>query len=107
MTLTRTIVILGGALCILLAAVILRAETTRMQYETSLIEQKIDAARQELQQREMELARWRNPAHIRERVQEMRMADSAEEAAKKKPDKDDGKVRLPPRQKNPTKAKKP
>lgn len=105
MTLARTIVILGSALCVLLAVVILRAESTRIQYETSLIEQKIDAARQELQQREMELARWRNPAHIRERVKEMRMAEGGDDAGRKKTDGDDGKVRLPPRQKTPPKGK--
>jgi hypothetical protein len=70
MTLFRMIVILVGGLVLLLAVVILRAETTRLHYEISKCERSADGLRQQLVEKELELARLRNPARIRQRVEQ-------------------------------------
>ncbi len=70
MSLFRTIVILVGGLALMLVVVILRAETTRLHYEISQCERAYDATAQQLHEKEMELARLRNPMLVRERVKE-------------------------------------
>ena len=70
MTLLRTIVVLAGALAVMLLAVILRAETTRLHYEISQCERQADDYRRQLHAAELELARLRNPMMIREKVEE-------------------------------------
>jgi len=73
MTLARMIVILLGALLLMLAVVVLRAETTRLHYQLSQIDQQADLLWQELREEELELQRLRNPAVLRARVAEMWM----------------------------------
>lgn len=70
MTLFRMIVILVGGLLLLLTVVILRAETTRLHYEISKCERSADELRQQLVDKELELARLRNPTRIRQRVEQ-------------------------------------
>ena len=70
MTLLRMIVFLAGGLVLLLAVVILRAETTRLHYEIARCERDADQIRQQLLEAELELARLRNPTRIRQRVEE-------------------------------------
>lgn len=70
MTLFRMIVILVGGLLLLLTVVVLRAETTRLHYEISKCERSADELRQQLAEKELELARLRNPTRIRQRVEQ-------------------------------------
>lgn len=70
MTLFRMIVVLIGALAVLLCVVILRAETTRLHYEISQCERRVEACCQRLREAELELARLRNPMMIRDRVKD-------------------------------------
>jgi Mg2+/citrate symporter len=68
MTLVRTILVLGLALVIMLAVVLLRAETARLHYDISQREQEARALKQKLRAAEVELARLRNPVLLRARV---------------------------------------
>jgi predicted Holliday junction resolvase-like endonuclease len=70
MSLFRTIVVLVGGVVLMLVVVILRAETTRLHYQTAQREQRLEDLREQLRQAEMELARLRNPMLIRERARE-------------------------------------
>ena len=81
MSLRRTVVILGAALATLLTVVILRAETTRLHSELSLLDRRAAVLWQELRENELELARLRNPALIRARVARMRLQDSPADRA--------------------------
>lgn len=76
MTVWRTVVILAGALLVMLATVVLRAETTRVHYELSALESEAEALRQSLREEELCLARLKNPVLIRERVKSLRMPAS-------------------------------
>ena len=76
MSLRRTVVILGVGLATLLSVVILRAETTRLHSELSVLDSRATVLWQELREDELELARLRNPALIRARVAQMRLQDS-------------------------------
>jgi hypothetical protein len=67
---TRIVFILGGGLLVMLATVAFRAEATRLQYRQVQVERDILAARQVLREKELELARLRNPAMIQRRVLE-------------------------------------
>lgn len=67
MTLARTVVLLAGALAVMLTMVIIRAETTRLHFEYRQLEREAAALRQTLREKELELARLRNPARIRDR----------------------------------------
>ncbi len=80
MTLLRTISVLAGALVVMLAVVILRAETTRLHYEISRREARVQRCRQQLREAELELARLRNPMMIRARVRAL-VAEYLDEAA--------------------------
>lgn len=81
MSLRRTVVILGVGLATLLTVVILRAETTRLHSELSLLDSRAAVLWQELREDELELARLRNPALIRARVARMRLQGSPVEHA--------------------------
>jgi hypothetical protein len=74
MTLIRMVVTLAGALALMLAIVIFRSETTRLHSEVERLDRKADGLVQQIRQEELELARLRNPAVIRARVAEMRLA---------------------------------
>ncbi len=77
MTLTRMIVTLAGALAVMLTVVILRAECTRLHFDVSRLDKRGDGLIQQMREEELELARLRNPAVIRARVAEMRLAGQA------------------------------
>ena len=68
MTLTRTIVLLAGGLLLMLAVIVLRAETRRLHFRTSEYDSQIEQIRQELRNQEIELQRLRNPEDIRNRA---------------------------------------
>jgi hypothetical protein len=55
MTLVRTVVLLGGALVVMLAVVVLRAETTRLHYQLSQYEREAVTLRDELRRMNLEL----------------------------------------------------
>lgn len=74
MTLTRMIGLFAGALMVMLTVVVLRAETTRVHYEISLLDRRDDVLRQELRKEQVALQRARNPAALLERVKDMRLA---------------------------------
>lgn len=71
MTLFRLFVTMLGGLAIVLAVVILRAETTRLHYEVSQREREAEELRLALRECELQLARERNPMVIRQRVAEV------------------------------------
>ncbi len=71
MTLLRTIAVLVGALALLLVVVTLRVETTRLNYAISKCQREAHQLRQELVEAELELARLRNPARIRQRTEQV------------------------------------
>ena len=72
MTLTRTVVLLSGTLAVMLTVVILRTETTRLHYRLSQLDRQERALQQQLREKELELARLRNPALIRAQALKMR-----------------------------------
>ncbi len=74
MTLTRTIVLLAVALAVMLTVVIVRAETTRLHNRFAQLEFDARVLRQQLRERELELARLRDPALIRGRAADLRLA---------------------------------
>jgi len=63
-------VILAGGLILLLAVVIIRADTTRLHYATSQCERRAEELRQRALEGELELARLRNPLRIRQRMEQ-------------------------------------
>lgn len=81
-SLTRVVLLLVGVLAVMLAAVVLRAETIRLNNRVARLEQQSDALRQELHEKELELARLRNPSAIRERVLDLRLRGVEGGAAK-------------------------
>jgi hypothetical protein len=87
MTLTRMVGVFLGALAIMLAVVILRAETTRLHYVISEIDRREDALRQELRKEQLALERARNPAALLERVSRLRLAEPEGETRKPAPPK--------------------
>ena len=80
-TLPRTIIVLVGALAIMLAVVALLAETTRVQYEQSQADRRAEELLLRLRGQELELARLRNPALIREKLADLRLGTAAPVAA--------------------------
>jgi cell division protein FtsL len=70
MTLFRMMIVLAGGLVLLLAVVIVRAETTRLHYEVARCERSADELRQQLVEAELELARLRNPTRIKQRMEQ-------------------------------------
>ena len=80
MPLRWLILMLGMALVAMMAVVLLRAETARLNYELSQLDRRAEILRLELTEKELELERLRNPAVIRARLAELRLAGQAEEA---------------------------
>ena len=85
MTLRRMIALFVGALVVMLAVVVLRAETTRVHYEISKLDQRSDALRLELLWERSALQRARNPANLLERVKDMRLMETEGEARPPRP----------------------
>jgi hypothetical protein len=77
MTLTRMAVLLSGALLVMLAVIILRAESARIHFRVSQLDAQADGFRQQLREQELELQRLRNPALIRARAGELKLPASA------------------------------
>lgn len=76
MWVVRLVVVLGLALMVLLGVVTLRAESARLHYRMSLLDHEAEQAWNDLRAAELELARVRNPARIRERIMDLRAAAS-------------------------------
>jgi hypothetical protein len=75
---TRQIsLVLALVLAVLTTVVVLRAKSARVHYELSGLDRHAAAIRQELREKQLELARLRNPADIRQRLQEWRGQRSA------------------------------
>ena len=79
MPLRWLILVLVVVLVALLAVVLLRAETTRLHYELSQFDRRVAVLRLELIEKELELERLRNPALIRAKLAELRLAGPADE----------------------------
>jgi hypothetical protein len=77
MTLWRTIVFLGVLAAVMLTVVVLRAETTRLNYRLSELDREAEGIRQQLREKELELARRRHPMLIRSRALEMRLTSES------------------------------
>jgi hypothetical protein len=75
MTLTRIIVLVVGVLAVMLAVVILRAETTRIHYQVSNLERRDDVLRQQLLRERLALQRARSPVALLNRVEEARLSE--------------------------------
>jgi hypothetical protein len=73
--LLRVTAILLSAAAIMLAVVVLRAETRRYEYLTADCDWQAQHLRQELHEKEFELARLRDPARIREEVVGKKLAE--------------------------------
>ena len=73
MPLRWLILVLAMVLLAMMAVVLLRAETTRLHYELSQFDRRAEVLRQELREKELELARLRNPALIRAKLDELRL----------------------------------
>lgn len=79
MPLRWLIIVLATILMGLLAIVTLRAEATHLHYQLSQLDRRAQVLRQELREKELELARMRNPALIRARLDQWRLPyDSSE-----------------------------
>jgi sensor domain CHASE-containing protein len=79
MPLRWLILVLVVVLVALLAVVVLRAETTRLHYELSQFDRREAVLRLELNEKELELERLRNPALIRAKLAELRLGGQADE----------------------------
>ena len=75
MTLPRMIWLFVGALVVMLAIVVLRAETTRLHYEISKLDRREDVLRLEIRKERTALQRARNPAALLERVKQIQSAE--------------------------------
>ena len=76
MNLTRIMGVLATALVIMLAVVVLRAETTRIHYEISELERRDDVLRQELRREKLAWQQARNPTELLERVKSIWLCDT-------------------------------
>jgi hypothetical protein len=76
-----TVLILATLSAAMLAVVALRAEATRVHYELSQLDRRAAVLRQELREKELELARLRNPARIRAKLAQSRLEQGASDAA--------------------------
>lgn len=74
MTVMRVCALLASTLAVLLCVVIIREVTTQVHYELSQMDAREHALRQQIWERELELARLRNPMLIRARLMEVRAA---------------------------------
>lgn len=75
MTVRRMIVLFAGALAVMAAVVILRAETTRVHHEISDLERRGDVLARKVRREQLALQRARAPAALLERVKEIRLAE--------------------------------
>ena len=78
MSLTRMICLFLGALIIMLAVVILRAETTRLHHGISQLDRRDDVLRQKIRVEQIALHRERSPAELLERVRQMAAQPNAD-----------------------------
>jgi len=79
MPLRWLILVLVTVLVAMMVVVFLRAEKARLHYELSQLDQRAQVLCQELRERELELARLRNPAVIRARLAEWRLRNGSGE----------------------------
>ncbi len=80
MALRGLMLVLATALVAMMAVVLLRAETARLHYALSQVDQRAAVLRQELREKELELARLRNPAVIRAKLAEWRLLQDSSDA---------------------------
>jgi hypothetical protein len=77
-TLARLTMVFGGGLLVMLVTIALRAEATRLQHEQVRAERETLLVREAIRDKQLELARLRNPALIQRRVLELHFGtDSA------------------------------
>lgn len=81
MSLTRMLILLGGALLVMVAVVLIRAQTAALHYQRSLLDREAEALQTECRERALELTRRKNPALLRERVQNLWNTTDAASAA--------------------------
>lgn len=74
MTLARTLALLLGTLAVMLCVVTLQAETARIHSRLAALDRAEQDLREQLRAEELELARWRSPTLIREKLREFRRA---------------------------------
>ena len=74
MTLARTLALLLGTLATMLCVVTLRVETTRVHSRLADLDRTEQDLREQVRAEELELARWRSPTLIREKLREFRRA---------------------------------
>ncbi len=77
MSLKQAFVILAGGALVMLVVVMLRAESAALNYTLVNLERRAAILRQELHEKELELARLRNPARIRQRLDSLWRQESA------------------------------
>lgn len=82
MSIRRLIAVLGLGLVSMLAMVALRAETTRLEYELSIVDRRAESLLLELREKRLELARLSNPARIRQKFEELTPTSPPEEPAR-------------------------
>ncbi|MFQ5805001.1 MAG: hypothetical protein ACE5I3_00975 [Phycisphaerae bacterium] len=73
MPLKRLMLVLATVLTALMAVVLLRADATRLHYQFSQLGERAEVLQQELREKELELARLRNPAVMRAKLAELRL----------------------------------
>jgi hypothetical protein len=81
MPLRGLLLALATVLVAMMAVVLLRAETARLHYAVSQLDRRAAVLRQELREKELELARLRNPAVIRAKLAEWRLRQDSGEAS--------------------------
>ena len=88
MTLRRLVLVLGAGLVALMSVVLLRADATRLHFLRSELQRDAGILRQELREKELELARLRNPSLIRARLSELsadeRISEDAPASARRR-----------------------
>jgi hypothetical protein len=72
-SIVRLVLVLLSGLTVMLAVVVLRSERTRLQFQASEADRQAETLRQEVREREIELARLSNPGVIRQRLTDMRL----------------------------------
>lgn len=85
MSIVRLVLVLLSALSVMLAVVVLRSERTRLQFQASEADRRAEALRQEVREREIELARLSNPGVIRRRLTDMRLEQGARKTVAPRP----------------------
>lgn len=88
MPLKWLIPVLATAITAMMAIVLLRAETTRLHYQLSQLDRRAAVLRQELREKELELARLRNPAVIRAKLAEFRLHEGSADSRSRRDKRD-------------------